>query len=410
MQELLDRYASLIVEVGANVQENQIVLLLAEAYHRELAFLIARKAYERGAKLVQVELTDPRLLRERILNSSDENLSFIPAALEPKYRELVDTHGAAISLVGPEFPTILADLDPVKINQTRKCSRQAIRYFYEEGIGHSKSQWTIAAVATPEWAQRLFPTLTPRNAETRLWEEIFKICRVDTPDYVSTWTKLKTNLARRALRLDELNIKTLHFTGPETDLYVGLSEKAIFKSVAEDSAQGISFQANIPSEEVFTAPDWRTVEGRAKATRPFLVNGKLIKGLRLEFFGGEISSFTADEGEETFRAYINSDEGARRLGEVALVGVDSPIFQSGIVFEEILLDENAACHIAIGSAYHFCVRGSSKLSKDELQSIGFNESCVHTDMMISDQTVNVDAKLRSGSTIRLISNGEWQQF
>ena len=204
-----------------------------------------------------------------------------------------------------------------------------------------------------------------------------------------------------------MKIKELHFTGKGTDLTVGLSENAIFKGGTDESPRGVPFEPNIPTEEVFTTPDYRVTRGRVQTTRPFLINGKLITDLSLEFTDGEISSFSATNGEDTFREYINSDEGSKRLGEVALVGVDSPVYQSGLVYQEILFDENAACHIAVGSAYKFCIDGGDTMTKEELTAIGCNESTVHTDMMISSEEVDVTAKTYSGETVELIKAGKW---
>ncbi len=204
-----------------------------------------------------------------------------------------------------------------------------------------------------------------------------------------------------------MKIRQLHFTGPGTDLKVGLSEKALFKGGSDSGPSGAHFEPNIPTEEVFTTPDARMTEGTARATRPFYINGRLIEGLEMKFSGGVLVDFSAKEGEETFREYVSSDEGAKRLGEVALVGTDSPIFASGLVFQEILFDENAACHIAVGSAYKTCIEGGEDLSEEALAAIGCNESTVHTDMMISSEEVDVSAITYDGVEKPLIKSGAW---
>jgi aminopeptidase len=405
--DLLARYSDLIVRVGANVQPGQIVNVTAEAYHRELALRLVRKAYECKAAYVNLDLVEPRVTRERILHSSPEDLKYIPSYVESKYRELVDSQAAVIRLIGPEYPEVLADLDPGKVNSTRMAQYQAMKYFYDEGISHSKVQWTIAAAATPEWAKRVFPSLTGEEAEAKLWEAIFETCRVNRDDYLNQWKLHDITLLRRAEKLTQMGIESLHFTGPGTDLIVGLSPMAVFRGGSQESAKGFSFQANLPTEECFTTPDFRRTSGTVRATRPFLINGKLIRNLEVRFEEGNIVDFHADDGEPTFREYIHSDSGAKRLGEVALVGVDSPIYQSRIIFEEILFDENAACHIAIGSAYKFCLEGGTQMSKDELESVGCNESSVHTDIMISNERVDVTANLRSGEKVALLTQGKW---
>jgi len=315
--------------------------------------------------------------------------------------------GAVIRIVGAETPELMADLDPRRMNALRLADFRAREHFYEEGIKKSRVHWTVAAGATVGWGEQVFPDLRGHAAETALWREIFRICRVDQPDVLGTWERHNQALHERAKRLTELGIRALHFHGPGTDLTVGLSERALFRGGSDTSPRGVSFEPNIPTEECFTTPDARQTEGHVRTTRPFFVNGRLIKGLKLEFRAGRIVSASAREGLETFEEYCRSDDGAVRLGEVALVGVDSPVFRSGHVFHEILFDENAACHIAIGSAYKFCLRDGDRLSDAELDAIGCNQSSVHTDMMISSEEVDVDASLASGERRPLLVRGEF---
>jgi aminopeptidase len=282
-----------------------------------------------------------------------------------------------------------------------------VKRFYDEGIGKSLVQWSVAAGATTGWAKKLFPELSDDEALEKLWDILFAICRVDNPNYLDLWKAHNANLHRRAKALSELGVERLHFTGPGTDLVVGLSNAAIFKGGTDASPSGVSFEPNIPTEECFTTPDYRMTEGRVSATRPVYINGKLVEGLTMTFKEGEIVDFSAEAGAATFEEYISSDEGARRLGEVALVGIDSPIYQSGLVFQEILLDENAACHIAIGSAYKFCLKDGERLDEDELRSLGCNESCVHCDIMISSEEVSVAATGFDGSEYPVLVNGQW---
>jgi aminopeptidase len=334
----------------------------------------------------------------------------VPPHVPVKYKTIVDNVGANLKILGPEYPELIADLDPVRINAERIAMYRALQFFFDDGIAKSGVHWCVVAAATPSWGKKIFPKAAPAEAQALLWEEIFKICRVDRPDFMDAWKRHNALLQERALRLTELRIAELHFAGPGTDLRVGLSDRYQFKGGSDVSPRGVTFEPNLPTEECFTTPDWRKTQGKARATRPFLVNGKLIQGLELEFRDGEIVRFSAREGEATFREYIESDAGGKRLGEVALVGIDSPIFRSGLVFEEILFDENAACHIAVGSAYKFCLRGGTELSKAELDAIGCNESSVHTDMMITSPEVDVHATLRSGEIVTLLEKGSWKKF
>lgn len=400
-------YADLIVKHGLNVQKGQIVQINAEVEHSELVRHIVRSAYQAGAKVVGVRLADSYLERIRIEESGEEDLSFVPPYEVDRMDYLLESHCANLSLVGPSDPDVLKGLAPERVNMSRRARRVAFKRFYDEGIGRSKVHWCVAAAATIGWAKRVFPDLEASEACEKLWQVIFDICRVNDPNCLASWAEHNTRLKERASKLNEMKLEKLHFTGPGTSLVVGLNERAAFIGGSDKGPSGAPFEPNVPTEEVFTTPDWRTVEGSVSTTRPFFINGVLIEDLKVEFKKGEISSFEARSGGETFEAYINSDPGARRLGEVALVGIDSPIYQSGLVFQEILFDENAACHIAIGSAYHFCIRDSEKLTPKELEEIGVNESCVHTDMMISSEQVDVVGTAAGGKEVELIRNGKW---
>ena len=405
--EKLRNYADLLVTIGLNVQPGQVVQIGAEPIHRDLVLLLSDMAYQKGAKLVNVDLADARLTKSRILHSRPEHLSYVPDFVEQKYRDLVDTTGANLRLSGSEEPDILADLPPALINTMRMSLREKIGYFYDEGISKSRVHWTVAGAATPGWGKKVFPELDPQAACMALWEEIFKICRADKPNCVELWHRHNEMLIERGTHYSNLGIERLHFSGPGTDLSVYLSRKARFRAGTDVSPRGVAFEANIPTEEIFTTPDYRRTSGQVRTTRPFLINGKLIENLEVRFENGVIADFSATAGKETFREYIKSDEGASRLGEVALVGVDSPVYQSGRIFQEILYDENAACHIAIGSAYKFCLDGGETMSAQELDQIGCNESKAHTDMMISSEHLDVTATTFGGDSIKLIEKGAW---
>lgn len=404
----LDRYAKLLVCHGLNVQPGQCVNLTGEIIHRELLQKIAKEAYLRGAKYVNVDFVDPWHTHLRLTQSQSDNYhTFVPSFIQTKFEEVLDGKGAVLRLIGSEEPDCLSGIEPEKMNTMQLHLRQKLKRYYQEGVGKSKIHWTVAAAATPKWGKKVFPELSEEDACKALWNEIFKICRVDDPNYLQLWDKHDEVLQARAHGLTELKIEKLHFTGPGTDLAVYLSPKAIFKGGGDQGPHGVHFEANVPTEECFTTPDYRKTEGTARVTRPFLIHGTMIKGLEVTFKAGEITHFTAKEGEAAFAAYIQSDPGAKRLGEVALVGIDSPIYQSGRVFEEILYDENAACHIAIGFAYRFCIDGGALLDDASLASIGCNDSHVHTDMMISSEEVDVNALTYTGKQIPLIHKGKW---
>ncbi len=405
--EYLDRYADLLVSYALNVQPGQMVVLAGEPLHQDLMLRMAKIAYRRGAKYVQLDMQPVELVRERIESSNPEYIGFVPKNIIERYHELIDEQGASLRFIGSEDPDVLAHLDPKKVNHLQLGFRKAIKRYYEEGVGHSKVAWTVAAHATEGWAKKLFPDLDTKEALERLWMEIFKICHVDQENYLEIWKNHNQKLKDRAKKLDNLKLKTLHFTGPGTDLKVGLSPNATFRGGGDLSSRGVLFEPNIPTEECFTTPDYHATEGFARITRPVFVNGKLVEGLKLVFKAGEIVDVKADQGEASFKEYISSDPGAKRLGEVALVGTDSPIFQSGTVFQEILYDENAACHIAVGFAYLFCIKDGNKMTPEEKDAIGCNVSSCHLDVMISDENTNVDGIGYDGKVTPLLRQGKF---
>ena len=407
-QEKLETYAHLLIVHGLNVQKGQVVNITGELIHRELIEKLVKASYKVGAKYVNVDFIDPELTKVRITESkSDEYLQYVPHYIPLKYEGFVEEHVAVLRLTGSEDPDSLAHLPTQKVNDVQSYYRQSLKKYYAEGVGKSKIQWTVAAAATPKWAKKVFPELAEKEAYDALWESIFQICRADKPDCLEIWKHHNKNLKDRAKKLTELKVKELHFTGPGTDLRVFLSPEAIFKGGGDRTPQGVDFEANIPTEECFTTPDCRLTTGKVRVTRPVLVNGNFVKDLELEFNSGKITHFKASQGQESFAAYIANDPGACRLGEVALVGIDSPIYQSKRVFQEILFDENAACHIAVGFAYRFCLEGGASMTSAELEAIGCNDSHVHTDFMISSEQVDVSAKTHAGQTLELIKKGQW---
>jgi aminopeptidase len=407
-KEKLQNYATLLVEHGLNVQKGQMVNITGEIIHREFLGLVCEAAYKRGAKHVNVDYVDPSISRMRILNTSAHDyLTHVPQYIPQKFDEFVKEGAAVLRVIGSEFPDSLADLDPHKVNAMSNSYMKSLKNYYAEGVGKSKIQWNVAAAATPKWGKKLFPELTEEQAYLALWDQIFKICRADKPNCLELWRKHNETLHERSKKLTQLKLKELHFTGPGTDLKVYLSPKALFVGGSSKGPHA-DFEPNIPTEECFTTPDCRLTTGYVKVTRPVMVNGKMIKGLKMEFKEGKLVHFTAEEGEASFRSYVDNDENARYLGEVALVGTDSPIFTSGKVFEEILYDENAACHIALGFAYGFCLEGGTSMTAEEFAEVGCNKSSIHVDMMISDESVDVEATTYDGAKVSLIQKGQWK--
>ncbi len=404
----LERYAELIIRKGCNIQPGQSLYLGADAESRDFAIKVVEAAYQAGARFVHVDLGDDRIQRSRILHSQQEEfLDHIPRSLPVRFDEAVEEQGAMLRLVGTSDPEALSGLDADRTNRCRIAGHKAATRFFDDGIGRSAVQWCVASAATIGWAESIFDHLDGVAARDELWEQLLTIVRADREDCLGAWEEHNRQLKSRGKALNELKIERLRFNGPGTDLTVGLSHAARFEGGGAISQRGQEFIPNLPTEEVFTTPDYRMTEGTVQVTRPFLVNGTLVEGLTIEFKDGVLSDFTAQKGGETFRSYIDSDPGARRLGEVALVGIDSPVFQSGHVFREILLDENAACHVAVGNAYKTCLEGGVEMTPEQLEAIGWNSSTAHTDMMISNEEVDVTAVTTSGDEVPLLVNGAW---
>ncbi len=406
-ERALERYAEIVVVHGLGVQPGQVVTVAAEVCHRDLVARIAEASYRRGARLVDVFYEDPRLSRIRVLRSRDEDVEFVPGWMRRRTDDQVEERGATLRIIGSEDPDALEGLDPAKLNRARVARYRATQRFYEEGIGKSLVHWVVAGGATAAWGKKLFPGLSGEAACRRLWEEIFRICRADQEDGLAQWDVHDRELRERARRLTDLRIDELRFRGPGTDLVVGLSPKAKWLGGSDVGPYGARFEPNVPTEEVFTTPDWRQTRGHLRATRPFLVNAQRVEGLNLAFEAGRITKIEASRGADTYRSYVDSDAGARQLGEVALVGVDSPVYRSGLVFGEILYDENAACHVAVGKAYKNGLEGGPDMGEKELAEVGCNDSTTHIDMMISDEETDVVARTRSGNEVPLLTGGRW---
>ena len=403
----LDRYAELIVRKGCNVQPGQTLYLGADSLSCDIAVKVAEAAYEAGARYVQVDLSDDRFHRARLNLSREEFLDHVPRHVPIRMDEAIDDQGAMIRLVGSGDPGVLSGLDAERSNRCRLAHHKAVQRFFDEGIGRSMVQWCVASAATVGWAESIFDDFKGEEARLELWRQLLKIVRADREDCLQAWDDHSASLARRSAALNELKLDRIVFSGPGTELTVGLSSRARFEGGSIVSQRGKEFIPNLPTEEVFTTPDWRKTEGHVRVTRPFLVNGTLVKDLHMTFRDGVLVDFEASSGQESLRSYVDSDEGARRLGEVALVGIDSPVYQSGHVFREILLDENAACHIAVGNAYKTCLADGVNLSKEQLDDIGCNSSSAHTDMMISDEEVDVLGVSTQGKEVALLHSGAW---
>jgi aminopeptidase len=396
---LLERYADLIVSVGANVQPDQVVVVEALPEAQPLVAAIARAAYDRGARYVEASYFDADVKRIRSERAPDGTLEWVPPWLGQRILGIGELNGARIVLVPLVPPGLLDGVDPARAGLDRLPTvRESLETVEERSIA-----WTLSPYPTLSWAKIVYPDAAPDDALELLWRDIAHVCRLDEPDPAGAWNERIDQIWQVARRLDALDLDSLHFGGPGTDLTVGLLPSSRFakEGGASHTRTGVRHVPNLPTEEVFTTPDPERTSGVVTATKPLDVAGSLVTGLRVRFEGGRAVQIDADANAETLRARCAVDDGAARLGEVALVDGESRIGKLGRTFFTTLLDENAASHVALGDAYSAPVGDAADLPR-------INESSVHIDFMIGSEDVEVTGTTRAGGTVPILRGGAWQ--
>jgi len=398
-EDLLDRYAELIVGFGANVQPDQVLAVEGPPEAAPLARRIARLAYERGARYVDVVYFDPLVKRIRIEAAPEDSLTWIPPWLGRRMLDLGELDAARIVLTPIVPPGLLNGVDPARAGRDRLPSlSETLKVVDDRSVA-----WTISPFPTDAWAQVVFPELEPTAALEALWSDLELICRLDEPDPVEAWRRRIDEIWQVASRIDELDLDALRFVGPGTDLSVGLLPSSRFAKEGGRSTTrtGIHHMPNLPTEELFTTPDPERTQGVVASTKPLDVSGSIVSGLRLRFDGGRAVEIEADANADALRQRCAVDEGASRLGEVALVDGDSRIGRLGRTFFNTLLDENSASHLALGDAYASPVADPVDLSR-------INESAIHVDFMVGSDEVTVSGVTRGGHEVPLLVGGAWQ--
>jgi aminopeptidase len=394
---MVEAIAELAVGIGANVQPGQVVGVTTEPGLEEISRAVADAAYARGAKYVDVWYFDPHVKHSRLVHADRDGLGYVPPWIGERTLAMGEIGAARISFQGPIDPHLFDDVDPqlLGLDLMPRLKESMVV------VGKQQSNWTIVPFPTPDWARLVHPELEPAEGYALLWEEIIRILRLDEPDPVAAWTARLDQLKAISGRLNELRLDHLRYVGPGTDLTVGLLPSSRWISGQMTTIHGITHTANIPTEETFTAPDPLRVDGHVTATKPLLVPGASpVEGLRVRFEGGRAVQIDADSGAEVLRSMTAKDEGAARLGEVALVDRESRIGQSGSVFYSILLDENAASHLALGNAYPFSVGSEAERSRA-------NTSAIHVDFMVGSPEVEVTGVTGDGVEVPLLRSGAW---
>ncbi|WP_088008225.1 aminopeptidase [Indiicoccus explosivorum] len=404
-QEKLEQYAELTVKVGLNVRKGQILLINATTDTQEFTRLVVKKAYEAGAKRVQVNYTDPLQTRMHFEMAPDEAFREYPEWSVAQRDEVIDTDGAFL-WIDAEDPDLLTGIPPKRLSDAQKSSGKALER-YRQAIVSDKVAWSIVAVPSDKWAEKVFGTLENREAVEALWEAIFKTVRIGEGDAVEKWRKHIADLETKAAVLNSRRYKKLHYRAPGTDLTIELPGAHIWATGAAKTAGGTPFIANMPTEEVYTVPLKTGVNGYVSNTKPLVYQGNIIDGFKLTFENGKIIEAEAEQGQELLDEMLQTDEGSASLGEVALVPHRSPISDSGILFYNTLFDENASNHLAIGDSYPTCLEGGRDLERSQLEGVGLNVSIVHEDFMIGSAEMDIDGILENGTAEPVFRNGNW---
>ncbi|HLR79716.1 MAG TPA: aminopeptidase [Bacillota bacterium] len=404
-QQTMEKYAVLALRTGVNLQQGQALMINAPVEGADFTRVVVKKAYELGAKDVHVQWNDDELTLLKYQHAPEEVLTHYPE-WKVKLHDFYAEDGAAILSIFSTNPDLLKDIDSARIAKANKAAAKALANFRSYTM-KDKITWSIISIPTGDWAQKVFPDQSRQQAIDRLWEAIVKIVRVDQDDPIAAWEKHNATLAKAQNILNEKKYKKLLFKAPGTDLEMELPDGHLWKGGSAVSEQGITFNPNMPTEEVFTLPHKYGVNGTVSSTKPLNYGGSLIDRFSLTFKDGKVVDYTAEQGEDILKHLLETDEGASRLGEVALVPHESPVSQSNLIFYNTLFDENASCHIALGKAYPTNLEGGSEMSLEELDQHGVNDSLTHVDFMIGSENLNIDGVKADGSTEAVFRQGTW---
>lgn len=400
-----EKYAELALRTGVNLQKNQALMINAPIEGADFTKIVVRKAYEMGAKDVHINWVDDELTLLKYENAPDEVITNYPD-WKVQLHDAFAADGGAVLNIRSTNPDLLKDIDPTRVAKANKAAGEAMVNFRKYTM-NDKIAWSIISIPTGDWAQKIFPDKTPEDAVESLWEAIVKIVRVDQEDPTAAWDAHNETLRVAREVLNKKNYKKLVFTAPGTELEMDLPEGHVWKGGSAVTEGGVTFNPNMPTEEVFTMPHKYGVNGTVSSTKPLNYGGSLIDNFSLTFKEGKVVDFKAEQGENTLKHLLESDEGASRLGEIALVPDESPVSQSGLIFYNTLFDENASCHIALGKAYPTNLEGGSAMDADQLDKHGVNDSLTHVDFMIGSQKLDIDGVKQDGTTEAVFRNGTW---
>lgn len=404
---LLEKYAKLAVRTGINVQKGQTLMINVKAEHYEFARLCVKEAYAAGAGKVVIKFHDDQIAKMNVENQSIENLTNIPSWLVDEYDQYIEEGFARLSISAPS-PGLMAGVDTAKIAAQAKASGEALKALREYSMAN-RGQWSIVAMPTYEWAAVVFPDLEKEAAYNKLLESILYATRVrEDNDPVKDWDEHNKVLARQNKILNDYNFKSLHFKNDYgTDIVVGLVKNHVWAGGMETSGEGHHFNPNMPTEESFTMPDRLHVEGKVYSTKPLDYQGKLIDKFWLEFKDGKVVDFDAESEKEALQSLLDTDEGSRHIGEIALISHKSPISDLNILFYNTLFDENASCHMALGAAYPMNIKGGTEMTQEELFENNSNASLNHVDFMFGSEDMTITGLTYDGKEVAVFDKGNF---
>ncbi len=404
-EQQLAHYAELAVKVGVNIQPDQYLYINASTDALDFVRLVTEKAYDAGARQVFIDFSDDVIARLRYEKAPADSFSEFPE-WKVMEREQLAEKGAAFMTIMSQSPDLLQGIDPSRIANFQQASGKALDNFRQD-LQADKFSWTVIAVPSEKWAAKVFPTLPETDQVPALWDAIFKAVRANVADPVQAWTDHDNLLHEKVDYLNAKNYHKLHYRAPGTDLTIELPAGHIWCGAGSVNVKGHPFMANMPTEEVFTVPHKTGVNGHVSSTKPLSYGGNIIDNFTITFKDGQVTNISAEQGEDVLRHLIDTDEGAKYLGEVALVPHTSPISQSNILFYNTLFDENASNHLALGSAYAFCLEGGKTMSREELEKNGLNQSITHVDFMIGSEKMDIDGILANGTKEAIFRDGNW---
>ncbi|MBP1904704.1 aminopeptidase [Paenibacillus turicensis] len=402
---LLDKYAQLVVKVGVNIQPGQLLLVQAPIETFEFTRLIVAKAYEAGAKFVEVDWIDEQITKLRYEKAAEDTFDYYPKWQADKMEQLAEAGGALLHIKVPD-PELFAGIDPTRVSRSVKAAAIA-RQKFQPYTRNNIISWSLIKAPTKAWAKKVFADVPEEKQLDAMWEAVFQMNRVGEGDPVEAWQEHISYLKRSQQFMNEKRYKSLHYTAPGTDLHVELPEGYLWLGGGDHNGAGHYFVANMPTEEIYTMPLRTGVNGTVTSTMPLNLNGCLVEGITFTFKDGKVVEYDAKSGREHLTALLATDEGASHLGEVALVPHDSPISRMNRVFYNTGIDENASCHFALGSAYPVNIEGGTKLTEEELLERGVNVSLTHVDFMVGSAQLNIDGELSDGTIEPVFRQGNW---